>query len=105
MGLFIRKCRVEYAYISIDQLADIIEAYNEYIHDRFGDSHFLTGGQPSHSKGWVSVYNIKEFLKSEAEKIERKYLRAFHNLYVLNYCSYWNQQYSSYCSSQLPSGY
>lgn len=78
MGLFVRKCRVEYALTPNDQLADIIEAYNEYIHDGVGDSYFVTGAQSSNPKSWISVYNIKEFLKSQAQKMECKGLLIFY---------------------------
>lgn len=72
MGLFVRRCRIEYAILPIDRLADIVEAFNAYIHNNFGDSYFLPGGQTSGVKSWVSVYNIKEFLKAEANKIDSK---------------------------------
>ncbi|KAG2212276.1 hypothetical protein INT47_001635 [Mucor saturninus] len=70
MGLFVRRCKIEYAILPMDRMSDIVEAFDAYIHDRYGDSYLLPGGQPSDVKGWISVYNIKEFLKAEADKIE-----------------------------------
>lgn len=67
MGMFIRRCRVEYASMEFGRLADIREAFHQYIHGQSGDSQFLTQKQAT----WVSVYNVKEFLKTQAEKIER----------------------------------
>lgn len=67
MGMFLRRCRVEYALLPFDRLADIREAFHQYILGQSGDSQFLTQEQST----WVSVYNVKEFLKSQAEKIER----------------------------------
>lgn len=72
MGLFVRRCKIEYAILPMDRMSDIVEAFDAYIHDRYGDSYLLPGGQPSDVKGWISVYNIKEFLKAEADKIECK---------------------------------
>ncbi|GAA5803656.1 hypothetical protein HPULCUR_009139 [Helicostylum pulchrum] len=56
MGMFIRRCRVEYASMEFGRLADIREAFHQYIHGQSGDSQFLTQKQAT----WVSVYNVKD---------------------------------------------
>lgn len=70
MGLFIRKCIVEYASLPFSQLVDIQGAYSLYIHHTPGDTEFLK----NKNKGpdlWISDYNVQEFLDYQAEKIER----------------------------------
>ncbi|KAG2234097.1 hypothetical protein INT48_000274 [Thamnidium elegans] len=81
MGMFIRRCRVEYSSLPFDRLADIREAFHQYILGQSGDSQFLNQEQST----WVSVYNIKEFLKSQAEKIERTGTSNIHPTVLHNY--------------------
>ena len=71
MGIFIRKCQVEYAAMPFSRLTDIRKAYDMYIHHLSGDSEFLNG-KSDDMNDWVSDYNVSEFLKHLAEKIERK---------------------------------
>jgi hypothetical protein len=70
LGLFVRRCRVEYAKLPFDHLLDVHKAYHQYIHGLAGDAEFTTGNDPK-AEEWLSEYNVKEFLKYQAEKIER----------------------------------
>lgn len=76
LGLFVRRCRIEYASAPFEKLADIQGAYDQYLHQKSGDSEFLDGNRSiedgNASGGWLSEYNIREFLVSQAERIERK---------------------------------
>jgi hypothetical protein len=68
MGLFVRKCRIEYATLPFDQLQDIFQAYQEYLGGFAGDAEFANQDATTH---WISDYNVTEFLQYQAETIER----------------------------------
>ncbi|OBZ89709.1 Anaphase-promoting complex subunit 5 [Choanephora cucurbitarum] len=69
-GIFIRRCRVEYENMSFKQLEDVQRAHTQYLSGLSGDAEFTTGLDPK-AEGWVSDYNVKEFLKWQAEKIQK----------------------------------
>lgn len=77
MGLFVRRCKVEYSSTSFKQLIDVREAFNQYVHGDSGDAQFLSEKKVN----WASSYNIREFLKTQAEKIERKSFRKLPLIY------------------------
>ncbi|CAO3609398.1 unnamed protein product [Mucor hiemalis] len=70
MGLFIRKCVIEYASLPFSQLLDIQGAFDLYIHHTSGDTEFLSSTNKKPDL-WISDYNVQEFLDHQAEKIER----------------------------------
>ncbi|CAO3634349.1 unnamed protein product [Mucor fragilis] len=68
MGLFVRKCRVEYATLPFDQLQHIFQAYQEFVGGVAGDAEFANQDITTH---WISDYNVAAFLRYQAETIER----------------------------------
>ncbi|KAL9554844.1 hypothetical protein PS6_003171 [Mucor atramentarius] len=68
MGLFVRKCRIEYATLPFDQLQHIFQAYQEYLGGAAGDAEFANQDITTH---WISNYNVAAFLRYQAETIER----------------------------------
>ncbi|CAO0789678.1 unnamed protein product [Mucor circinelloides] len=68
MGLFVRKCRIEYATLPFDQLQHIFQAYQEYLGGVAGDAEFANQDITTH---WISNYNVAAFLRYQAETIER----------------------------------
>lgn len=73
MGLFIRKCVIEYASLPFSQLLDIQGAFDLYIHHTSGDTEFLSSTNKKPDL-WISDYNVQEFLDHQAEKIERRFV-------------------------------
>ncbi|KAI8641705.1 hypothetical protein BD408DRAFT_417780 [Parasitella parasitica] len=68
MGLFVRKCRIEYTILPFDQLQHIFQAYQQYLNGVAGDTEFEN---PDKSTHWISDYNVAEFLRYQAQTIER----------------------------------
>lgn len=68
MGLFVRKCRIEYATLPFDQLQHIFQAYQQFLDGVAGDTEFANQDITTH---WISDYNVAAFLRYQAETIER----------------------------------
>ncbi|CEP19035.1 hypothetical protein [Parasitella parasitica] len=68
MGLFVRKCRIEYSTLPFDQLEHIFQAYQQYLNGIAGDTDFEV---PNKSTHWISDYNVAEFLRHQAQTIEQ----------------------------------
>ncbi|KAL0145843.1 hypothetical protein V8B55DRAFT_1465714 [Mucor lusitanicus] len=68
MGLFVRKCKIEYATLPFDQRQDIFQAYQQFLNGVAGDAEFANQDITTH---WISDYNVAAFLRYQAETIER----------------------------------
>ncbi|KAI8387022.1 anaphase-promoting complex subunit 5-domain-containing protein [Blakeslea trispora] len=69
-GMFIRQCKVEYESMPFSQLEDVQKAHAQYVSGLSGDTELIA--ETDHKiEGWISDYNVKEFLKWQAERIEK----------------------------------
>ncbi|KAI8982695.1 hypothetical protein BDB01DRAFT_793832 [Pilobolus umbonatus] len=70
LGLFIRRCVMDYRMSNIIRVSGMIRAYNEYMSGISGDAYFVSGEDPR-SEGWVSEYNVQIFMKAQILQLER----------------------------------
>ncbi|CAO3687615.1 unnamed protein product [Rhizopus stolonifer] len=69
LGIYVRKCYIEFANSSSDRLYDIFTAFSAYCSES-SKGISIMNMEPEKTTSWVSEHNITTFLKAQAEMIE-----------------------------------